>query len=77
MAACEKCWVEFKRRQWSNPGLTYSMVTAENNGRCTPEDMCGDMHLVLPWKDKRPDQCRCGKVVRPLTEKERECYEPY
>lgn len=29
---------------------------------CTPEQQCGEMHLVMDWKDGSR-RCRCGKVV--------------
>jgi hypothetical protein len=51
--------------------LNYSDVVAEveRSGRvCTPREQCGEMHLVLDWKDGGR-RCRCGDVVeRPATE---------
>lgn len=73
MAACERCWAEYRWRQWEERDLTYSMVVAQREARlgaCTPEEQCGDLHLVIKWTDGRPDQCRCGKVVAVAEAKE-------
>lgn len=64
MAACERCWREFSRRSLTDSRITYRDVLREQEatGRvCTPEEQCGDLHIVIKWTD-RPDQCRCGKV---------------
>lgn len=68
MAACERCWKDYTRRSHVEPELNYSDVVAQRertHGACTPEEQCGEMHLILRWTD-RPDQCRCGKVVAEL-----------
>lgn len=65
MAACERCWSEFSRRSLFEPSLTYKDVIAErerSHGDCSMEEQCGEMHLVLEWKDGGR-RCRCGKVV--------------
>lgn len=65
MAACERCWAEFSRRQFGESHVTYDQVCREreeSHGLCTPEEQCGEMHLVLDWKDGGR-RCRCGKVV--------------
>lgn len=68
MTACERCWAEYTRRTWGlhNHGLTYADVVREReeeHGPCSPEEQCGEMHLVLDWQDGTR-HCRCGKVVK-------------
>lgn len=66
MPACEKCWADAARYSYESGRDRvdiYRDLVEERD--CTPEEQCGDMHLVLSWKDGRPDQCRCGKVVKP------------
>jgi len=65
MAACERCWSIYSRRAAWDDDLTYSEVVAEEERRrgvCSPEEQCGDMHLVLDLKDGSR-RCRCGEVV--------------
>ena len=70
MPACERCWAEYHRRSIGgrerSGDVTYSQVVAERDavGGCTPEEQCGDLHIVVG------DACRCGKVVRALAEGE-------
>lgn len=56
MAACERCWSEARMR-----GIDYYEVMAEKQapgGRiCTPEEQCGDLHVLCVDGDTR---CRCG-----------------
>lgn len=69
MPACERCWSEYRWRQWEERDLTYSQVVAEREqryGACSPEQQCGEMHPVLDWKDGGR-RCRCGKVVEAPT----------
>ena len=62
MPTCEKCWAEYKRRRdWGGQDITYEQVLKENEGKCTPEQQCGEMHLVVSWKDGTR-HCVCGKV---------------
>jgi hypothetical protein len=48
------------------PRLTYQDVVRETEARqggpCSPLEQCGQMHLVLNWKDGGR-RCRCGAVV--------------
>ncbi len=66
MAACERCWREFQQRELYEPHLTYQDVIRETEARqggpCSPEQQCGELHLVLCWASG-PRRCRCGKVV--------------
>lgn len=56
MAACEKCWSEYKQRLYWGEHVTYSQVVAENdNAGHTPEEQCGDLHVIVG------ESCRCGK----------------
>jgi hypothetical protein len=61
--ACERCWAEYNRRQLlGEHDLTYSEVVAqreERGGACSPEEQCGETHLLLDWKDGSR-RCRCG-----------------
>lgn len=60
MAACERCWAEYRRRRLcDDPHITYSEVVAERertHGGCSPEEQCGEIHCVVGAS------CRCGKV---------------
>lgn len=64
MPVCERCWAEYQYRQrFEDVSLTYSEVVAQReaeHGACSPEEQCGEMHLVLDWKDGGR-RCRCGK----------------
>jgi len=66
MPACERCWSIYSRRSMFNDDLTYGEVVVDeekrNGGPCSPEEQCGDMHLVLDFKDGSR-RCRCGHVV--------------
>lgn len=64
MPACERCWSEYQRRlHGGEHQLTYSEVVVERdrNGGCTPEEQCGEMHLLCVENDT---VCRCGKNRR-------------
>lgn len=37
------------------------LIEERKDNPCTPEQQCGEMHLLCDWTD-RPRQCRCGKV---------------
>ena len=66
MPACERCWSVYTSRQLGGYTGSYQDVVREeeryNGGPCSMEDQCGEMHLVLDWKDGSK-RCRCGKVV--------------
>lgn len=61
MAACERCWREYQFRLLMGCKTTYSAIVAERDrtGGCTPEEQCGELHLVCV-KDERGPRCRCG-----------------
>lgn len=63
MPACEKCWHEAGIRAAvgvrDKVDIYRELVESRD---CTPEEQCGEMHLVLDWKDGSK-KCRCGKVV--------------
>lgn len=72
MAACEKCWAEAGRRAASSNRpvrefyplvLMERMVGRPRHHKCTPEEMCGDLHVVGNYHDGTR-HCRCGKVTR-------------
>lgn len=64
MAACEKCWSDafllaFNSNRDQSTIYRSLVEEREKEGRsCTPEQQCGEMHLVLEWKDSEP-MCRC------------------
>jgi len=65
MPVCERCWAIYSRREAIGYNVTYAQVVAEEEaqrGVCTPAEQCGDMHLVLDFKDGSR-RCRCGEVV--------------
>lgn len=65
MTACERCWSDYRMRSLFEPNLTYSEVVAQNEaarGACSPAEQCGEMHLILEWKDGGR-RCRCGERV--------------
>lgn len=53
---CEKCWAD--------AGGSYdayrAMLTARVETPCTPEEQCGERHLI----DPTTGVCRCGKITR-------------
>jgi hypothetical protein len=64
MPACEKCWADAHfaaALRGVDQSKVYRELVAERD--CTPEEQCGEMHLVIEWDDREP-QCRCGKVIR-------------
>ena len=68
MAACEKCWSDayflaFNSNK-SQAEIYGSLVEErEKEGRaCSPAEQCGEMHLVLEWKDSEP-MCRCKHAL--------------
>lgn len=64
MATCEKCWSDANSAMTGDTAAEYHRLVAERKDHpCTPEEQCGEIHMVLAWHD-RPDQCRCGKVVK-------------
>jgi len=64
MAACEKCWADAFRRAYGSGRCQtdeyQELIEERKDNPCTPEEQCGEMHLVLEYKDGRK-QCRCGK----------------
>ena len=59
MTACERCWAEYRRRSLFDKSVEYRDVLAKNEGRCTPRDMCGQLHII----PLGATACRCGKRV--------------
>lgn len=63
MPACEKCWADAHRGpQFSVADEYRRLIEERKDNPCTPEEQCGEMHLLMDWTD-RPRQCRCGKRV--------------
>lgn len=65
MAGCEKCWRDAGRRAWSRQSDKveeyHRLLEERRDNPCTPEEQCGELHVVLQWRDGRPDQCCCRK----------------
>jgi hypothetical protein len=65
MAACEACWAIYTARCFHQSHVTYSDVLAEFQGKHTPAEMCGDLHVICrKTDDLTGEQCQCGKNVR-------------
>lgn len=64
MPICCKCWKDAGCDEAFNRGdrMDHYFRLLESRS-CTPEEQCGDEHTIVEWDD-RPDQCRCGKVVK-------------
>lgn len=64
MTGCEKCWTEAGRRLCVLGGDQTShyldILTERVATPCTPEEQCGDLHVLL-HKDDGSQRCRCGK----------------
>lgn len=62
---CEKCWSDAGTREMllgGNKADHYRDLMKERaDNPCTPEEQCGEMHVVLGWKDGTR-HCVCGKV---------------
>jgi hypothetical protein len=75
MTACERCWAEYRKRQaLGEYDLVYSEVVSERDARggCSPEEQCGDVHLLCVKIAESPPRirCRCGKREGPLAKEE-------
>lgn len=68
MAMCERCWADAKaaqRLRGVDQFDEYRRLVAERE--CSPEQQCGEMHLLLDYTDGSR-RCRCGKVVKRVAE---------
>jgi hypothetical protein len=70
MATCEKCWDDAYSRSWGGSEKTqsehYQDLLEERKGNpCSPEEQCGENHLLLDWKDGTR-HCVCGSRSRRL-----------
>lgn len=65
MAACERCWAEYRGLQATGVfSVSYEEILAYRHPPCTPEEQCGDLHILCVDNNTR---CRCGKVVAAVT----------
>ena len=66
MPGCEKCWHDAHVIADAIGGSVADeyarLINQRREAPCTPEEQCGEMHLLLDWMD-RPRQCLCGKRV--------------
>ena len=64
MAACEKCWNDAYNKSYgshTDQATEYQKLIKERKDTpCSPEEQCGEMHLILEYKDGTK-HCRCGK----------------
>ena len=70
MAACEKCWRDAASRERSDTSKTQGehyrdLIHERQDSPCTPEEQCGELHLIFDW-ESGPPRCRCGARVEPL-----------
>ncbi len=60
MPGCERCWgdayTSSQLRGTSQVDVYRALV---NERDCTPEEQCGDAHIVIPWMDGSW-HCICG-----------------
>jgi len=61
--ACEKCWSDagfIAASAQTSKAEEYSRLIDERAEKpCTPEEQCGEMHLIFDWKDGTR-HCVCG-----------------
>jgi len=61
--ACEKCWSDATSRAFSLGNSTteeyHKLLDERRDTPCSPEEQCGEMHLVFDWKDGTR-HCVCG-----------------
>ena len=65
MAVCEKCWWDAYAKARDGNGEhhdAYVYLLRMRDPGCSPEDQCGDLHLVLDMLDGGR-RCRCNLVV--------------
>jgi len=62
---CDKCWSDASLRAFMSSSDTTSeyekLLEERKENPCSPEKRCGEMHLVLSWKNGMR-HCVCGKV---------------
>ena len=65
MPGCEKCWRDAGAEAFSTQGdkveIYHRLLEERRETPCTLEEQCGEMHVVLAWKDGTK-HCVCGKV---------------
>jgi len=63
--ACEKCWSDAGRISMftgSSKTEEYEiLLEARRDDPCSPEEQCGEMHVVYSWKDGT-QHCVCGNT---------------
>jgi hypothetical protein len=64
MPACEKCWSDAAFLAFNSNADQATIYASLVNERektgnpCTPEQQCGELHVVVEWADSEP-MCRC------------------
>ena len=65
MASCEKCWSDAgwaaHLRGGDKVDHYHRLLEERKDSPCSPEEQCGEWHVVLDWKDGTR-HCVCGKV---------------
>ena len=71
MPGCEKCWHDAGMRSFlegrQKIEVYYELLDERADHPCTPEEQCGDLHVVFDWNDGT-SHCMCGKVVKHIEE---------
>lgn len=66
MPACQKCWGDAgyvsMTRGTSKAEEYGKLIDERKDSPCTPEEQCGEMHIVIQWV-VGSNRCICGKVV--------------
>ena len=65
---CEKCWSDAYSRELADTSKSQGehhqeLIRERIDNPCTPEEQCGEMHLVIKWKDGTK-HCICGEMSR-------------
>jgi len=57
--ACERCWATYTMQYAVGDNrMTYQEILQRNDGVCSPEDQCGEMHTPITRPDGR-ELCAC------------------
>ena len=70
MPACQKCWTDAGYAAHSRGGSKAEhyerLIDEREDDPCTAKEQCGEMHLVVGWKDGTR-HCVCGQVAKVQT----------
>ncbi|KKN46316.1 hypothetical protein LCGC14_0674330 [marine sediment metagenome] len=61
MPGCEKCWWDSDLKARTSGRDRFEILNELIDARdCTPEEQCGELHVVIDWKDGTR-HCVCGE----------------